>query len=492
MAEARPTISRDAVRNAVAKLPDRISETLGATGVPGLAVGVLFDDEVMLTEGFGVRSLEGDECIDGDTVFQIASLSKSVAASVMAALVGQKAFAWDNPVHTGNPDFALSDPWVSEHVTYADLFSHRSGLPDHAGDLLEDLGFNRDTVLERLRLYPLAPFRASYAYTNFGLTAAAVAAAARAGMTWEDASDALLYKPLGMARTSSTYAGFLAQDNRARGHVQSDGKWIVTPQPRQPDAQSPAGGVSSTVNDLLQWLATMLRVAATGASEVVNTDALAECWKPHAVSNPADGPTDRAGFYGLGFNVGYDEAGRVRLGHSGAFALGAGTATTFFPAERIGIVVLTNSEPTGVAEATVESFYDDLFYGTQRKDWLAFAAPYFHRMIHPAPKKDYTQPPGGAAPAGSEERYLGGYHNALYGFLDVEHRPGGGLQITFGPERQTYPLQPYDGAEMWWQFAGENAGAPASATFAVDRAGWATSVTLAQFDADGVGTFTRR
>jgi hypothetical protein len=309
-------------------------------------------------------------------------------------------------------------------------------------------------------------------------------------MRWEDASDALLYRPLGMASTSSTYAGFTARANRASGHIRRDGSWMVTPQPRHPDGQSPAGGVSSSVNDLVRWLAVMLRRGATDGSHVVDGAALAECWLPHAISTLPDEAAGRASFYGLGFNVSYDEAGRVRLGHSGAFALGAGTATTFFPAERLGIVVLTNGEPTGVAEAMVESFCDDVFRGEQRNDWLAVIGPYFDRMVHPAPKKEFAR--NAVAAAGQEERYTGTYENDLYGPLDVDVRPGGGLEMRLGPDWQTYPLHPYDGDEMWWEFAGENAGPPAAATFTGDVGGRAAAVTLDHFDDEGLGTFARR
>lgn len=226
------TLNRTQVAAAVARLRDRIAETMDGSGLPGLALGVLFDGDVMAADGFGVRTLGEEAAVDADTVFQLASLSKSVAGSVMAAFIRERALAWDDRVRTGDPAFALSDPWLTEHATYADLFSHRSGLPKHAADLLEDLGHTRDTVLERLRLYPLGPFRVTHAYGNFGLTAAAVAAAARAGTTWEDASRQLLYKPLGMSSTSSTYADFVSRTNRAIGHVRPDGRWRVTPQPR--------------------------------------------------------------------------------------------------------------------------------------------------------------------------------------------------------------------------------------------------------------------
>ena len=486
-----PTINRAHVAAAVVNVRDRIGETMARSGLPGLALGVLFDGEVMAAAGFGVRALGEEAAVDADTVFQLASLSKALAGSVMAAFIRERAIAWDDPVRTGNPDFALSDPWVTQHVTYADLFSHRSGLPKHAGDLLEDLGHSRDTVLERLRLYPLGPLRATHGYGNFGLTAAAVAAAARTGATWEEASRQLLYEPLGMSSTSSTYADFVSRTNRAIGHVRPDGIWMVTPQPRQPDAQSPAGGVSGTVNDMLRWLQMEIEAGVVSGEAVLDAVALAQTWLPHVISSPPDPPTARAGFYGLGLNVAYDDAGRLRLGHSGAFALGAGTAMTYFPAERIGAVVLTNGQPTGIAEAMIETFYDDLFHGGPTQDWVAVIGKYFEDMMNPTPKKDFDQPPHDAVDPGPDERYVGTYSNALYGPVEISTASGGGLQLALGPGRQTYPLKPYNGDEMWWQFAGENAGPPAAAAFSGGAGGRAERVRLDILDDEGLGTFTR-
>jgi CubicO group peptidase (beta-lactamase class C family) len=148
----------------------------------------------------------------------------------------------------------MSAPWVTSEITIRDFYSHRSGLPEHAGDLLEDLGYSREEVLHRLRFqHPDTSFRSGYAYTNFGMTEGAVAAAAAAGMEWEDLSAEKLYEPLGMTATTSRYDEFMAHPNKALGHVLVDGKWVHRVQ-RQPDAQTPAGGVSSSVNDLAKWM----------------------------------------------------------------------------------------------------------------------------------------------------------------------------------------------------------------------------------------------
>jgi CubicO group peptidase (beta-lactamase class C family) len=191
---------------AVGKVDELVAEIMQRTGVPGIAVAVVKDGEVVLAKGYGVREIGHPEPVDADTVFQLASVSKSVGATVVAKQVGAGVVRWEEPIADHLPWFALADPAVTAMLTIGDLYSHRSGLPDHAGDDLEDLGFGRREVLERLRFAPLKPFRITYAYTNFGVTAAAEAVAAAAGTDWETLSETALYRPLGMERTSSRFA----------------------------------------------------------------------------------------------------------------------------------------------------------------------------------------------------------------------------------------------------------------------------------------------
>ena len=257
LAPAMP-LPDNAVAGAVARLDGIAADLMSSSGIPGLAVAVVHGGKTLYAKGFGVRDTRSDEPVDAGTVFQLASLSKPIAATVVAQQVGAGVITWDTPVVDTLPWFALSDPSVTRMVTVGDFFAHRSGLPDHAGDVLEDLGYDRRAVLERMRLLPLAPFRTSYAYTNFGVTAAAEAVATAAGRDWADLSEQVLYRPLGMSTASSRFADFQSRPDRAVGHVKVDGAY----QPRytrDPDAQSPAGGVSASVQDMASWLA-MCRV----------------------------------------------------------------------------------------------------------------------------------------------------------------------------------------------------------------------------------------
>ena len=246
-------ITDENISRAVKALPGIIRDAMEKTGVPGISVAVVRKDQVLLTAGFGVRLAGGEDIVDADTVFQLASLSKPVGATVISVAVSMGDVAWDEPVRRYLPWFTLENEYVSDHVTLADLYSHRSGLPDHGGDLLEDLGFGREHILRQLRLLPLGSFRDQYAYTNFGLTAAAEAVAQALHTGWEDLSESLLYRPAGMTSTSSRYSDYLSAENRAVTHQRRSGVWIPGP-PRNPDPQSPAGGVSSTANDMARWM----------------------------------------------------------------------------------------------------------------------------------------------------------------------------------------------------------------------------------------------
>jgi len=290
LAETAAAAAPERIEQALAALDDLVRETLQQTGVPGLSLAIVHGERIVALKGFGVRQAGKDEAVDDDTVFQLASLSKPIAATVVAALVGDAKVAWDDAIVRHDADFAMQDAWVTREITLRDMFCHRSGLPPHAGDTLEDIGYGRREVLHRLRhVQPATSFRTRYGYTNFGLTAAAVAAAKAAGKKWEELSVERLYRPLGMGSTSSRFADFMAAPNRAAGHMQQDGGWVAK-YTRDPDAQSPAGGVSSSARDLAQWLRLQLGRGSVDGREIVKAAALDETHRPQIVKIPAGIP----------------------------------------------------------------------------------------------------------------------------------------------------------------------------------------------------------
>jgi CubicO group peptidase (beta-lactamase class C family) len=485
-------VTVQAVSEAVQTLQAMARKAVADKAAPGLAIAVVFQDTLVWAGGFGVRDVTTGRPVDADTVFQLASVSKPLASTVVAELVGEGRIAWDTRISDLDPDFQLADPWVTREVRINDLFSHRAGLPDHAGDLLEDMGYSRAEILRRLRYQKGGgPFRASYAYTNFGLTEAALAAVKPYGQTWEDVSQSRLYRPLGMTSTSSRYSDFVGRQDRAVGHVKVNGRWVAKYQ-RAPDAQSPAGGASSSANDLAKWMRLQLADGGFEGRQVVDAVALAETHAPQirSGSNPLTGAPQ---FYGLGWNVSYDPEGRLRLGHSGAFSMGASTVVSLVPSQHLGIVVLVNAEPAGVPEALAACFLDQALYGVQTQDWPALFEKAFAAMAGRGVDRavDHAKPPTAPSPALADAAYLGAYSNAYFGDVEVVDR-GGALAIVEGPGRMTFPLIHQNRDTFAYPTTGENASGPAGVTFAVGPDGRARSLTVSNLNDNGDGVFARK
>jgi CubicO group peptidase (beta-lactamase class C family) len=494
-AQTLPAPVPDMVEKALAQLDYLAEQAMSRTNVPGIAIAVVSNDQLVYLKGFGLREAGTSEFVNPETVFQLASVSKPIAATVVAALAGDGIIAWDDPIVRHDPGFQMYDAWVTRQVTLRDMFAHRSGLPDHAGDLLEDMGWDRDAVLHRLRYQkPGWSFRSHYAYTNFGLTEAAVAAARASGQSWEDLSQARLYHPLGMSDTSSRFKDFAASANRARGHVLLGGQWVAK-YSRDPDAQSPAGGVSSSARDLAQWLRLQLARGKLGGNEIVKAAALDETHRPQIVRAPPQNPmVDRAGFYGLGWNIDYDAAGRVHWSHSGGFDLGVATSVNLLPGEQLGIVALTNAQPIGVPEAVSHSFLDLVLTGTVQKDWFAAYRQLFAAALTPDyPVLDYGRAPSDPSPALPVAAYVGAYGNELYGGIEIAAAAdnAAGLVLRLGPKRDPYPLRYFDRDVFGYEPPGENGAGPSAVVFTVGADGKATALTIANLDQHGQGTFRR-
>lgn len=488
-----PGATPDRVAAAVAQIDSFVTELMEQTGVPGVALAVVYQDKVLHLAGYGEREIGTGEAVDADTVFQLASVSKCLAATTVAAVVGDGNAGWDDRIVDLDPTFAMYDPWVTSQVTVRDLFSHRAGLVDHVGDDLEDMGYDRAEILYRLRFMPPeGRFRDHYAYTNFGLTEAAVAVAYSVGAEWEDLAFERLYKPLGMTSTSSRFDDFMAMENRAIPHVLVDGEYVAKYQ-RQPDAQTPAGGVSSSVTDLAQWLRVLLGNGTIDGEEVIAAAALGETFRPTMVNSAAKNPAlDRTGFYGLGWNVGIDALGHPRISHSGAFALGAGTTVIVSPAEQLAIVALGNAAANGVVEAIAFTFMDLAQIGTPATDYFVAFTPVFADSMAPkyGTAVDYATPPANVVAPLALDTYAGKYTNDFYGDIEVAI-DSDALVLHLGPNLTPFPMRHFNNDVFVFQPVGENAAGESAVTFTIDADGAASSLVIEIFDISHHGTFVR-
>jgi CubicO group peptidase (beta-lactamase class C family) len=451
----------DHLSAALANLDPYIQASMAASKVPGLAVAVVAHDKVVFLKGYGVRRLGEPGKVDADTIFELASFSKPISTTVVAAIVGSGKISWDTPVRQLDPSFELSDPSLTPRVTIRDLLSHRSTLPTDAGDTLEALGYSRTEILEKMRLLPLSgTFRQTYTYTNFGITEGALAAVRPLHLQWEDAAETLLYRKLGMTRTSSRYSDYQDRPNRAALHyLDLDGNfhnWFV----RDADAESPAGGINSSARDLAQWLRLQLAGGLYNGVRVVDKAALAETHQPQICQAGEKGPSGptcpQKLYYGLGWDVAIRTNGEKLLSHSGAFLSGAATTVYMLPSRDIGIVVITNAAPVGLPEAVALHFLDIFERGTPLHDYMSYVRPAFAAMRAGAMdgSKNYSvlTPPANPAPGPEPSTLTGTYRNLYFGNVVLEEQQG--KFILRLPLLGTYyELSHWDG-NTWTYFIG--------------------------------------
>src|SRR5665647_1361728 len=306
-ATARRAAASVAVKAILPRFDAQAQDIFTRSRAPGAAVAVVAGDGAVYVRCFGVREVGKPEKVDKDSVFQLASISKSFTTTMLAALVTEREIDWDDPVEKYWPGFVLWDPWVSRHVTFRDLTAHRSGLPAYAGDELEAFGYGRMEILRRLRyLEPVAGFRAAYAYQNALPTAAAEGASRATGESWERLVRTRVLAPLGMDATVLSYRDYRDAPSRSGSQTMGNGT-MRAGTPADDDVFAPAGGVSATIADMVPYLRMQLNGGALAGGRVAGDKALAAT---HAATTVID-DDDEAGptAYALGWET-YGYLGR--------------------------------------------------------------------------------------------------------------------------------------------------------------------------------------
>ena len=461
-AQPKTDITPQRVNAALAQLDPYIRSTMDKTKVPGVAVAVIYNDQVVFLRGYGVRKVGEAAKVDPDTVFELASVSKPLASTVLASLVGQGKISWDDKIADLEPGFQLSSPETTREVTIRDFLSHRSGLATESGDFLEMLGYSRPQILYRMRYLPLpGTFRKTYAYSNFGYTTAGIAAATKIGKPWEVLAEEQLYAPLGMTSTSSRFSDYENRPNKAALHIFLNGQ-PVNRFVRDADAESPAGGASSSARDLAQWVRLQIDGGRWNGQQLINANALAETHKPQICRVPPDPQKSNecpgGQNYGLGWNVGSTPDGHLEISHSGAFFLGASTAVYIIPEERIGVLALTNSMPVGLPEAICLTFLDYLHSGKQQRDYLQLVGHVMSQMMADTQTNYATLPlPKTPTAAKPLTGYVGTYTNEYFGTLEVSVQ-NDRLILRLPPRGTYYELSHWDADTFTYYFSGEDSG----------------------------------
>jgi CubicO group peptidase (beta-lactamase class C family) len=411
--------------------------------VPGIAIAVVKDGQVLATRGFGVRKLGAPEKVDGKTLFEVASNSKAFTAAALAMLVDEGKLAWDDPVTKHLPDFQMYDAYVTHEMTVRDLLTHRSGLGLGAGDLLwwPTTSFSTDEIIHKLRyIQPSTSFRSSYAYDNLLYIVAGKIIAAKSGKTWGETIRERILTPVGMATTTTSLAENAGNANVANAHSKINDKIAAVKAMPVPNAVG-AVGINTNAEDIARWMNVLLaqgKLPAAGAdgkeARLFSAKQARELWTaqtPMRTGEPnARLAGTRANFaaYGLGFQL-RDYHGRLLALHSGALQ-GFYSKVVLVPEEKLGIAILTNAESGGSLNALQWQLLGRLVDQDDKSDWIG-AVSSVEEEMH-AKEKARLAKAGAARSAKSQpslprSAYDGDYQDPWYGIATIKHV--GGKQV---------------------------------------------------------------
>lgn len=329
-----------------AELTAYIEATMARFNIPGVAVAIVQDGQLVYAKGFGVRHLGHAEPVTPETLMLIGSTTKSMTTLMMASLVDEGLMTWETRVIDILPTFALAEPEATRRLTMRDLVCSCTGVPQRDFELFF-LGhqLRAEDIITSLQSYPLftAPGE-TFQYSNQMVAAggyiAAAVAGSRSNQFYEQyvaEMQARVFDVIGMNATTFSFDTVAASPNHARPHS-INLELVPSALPLQVEQVvapvAPAGAVWSNVLDLARYLITELHEGvAPDGRRVVSARGLAETWKPHvAVSAKAS--------YGLGWFV--DEYKGQPMLHHGGNTIGFTSDLAFLPEANLGISVLTN------------------------------------------------------------------------------------------------------------------------------------------------------
>lgn len=429
-----------------AKLPEALGEfdayvarTLAEFQVPGLAVAIVKDGEVVLAKGYGVKRVGEPARVDAHTLFAIASNTKAFTTAALAQLVDDGKLAWDDPVTKHLPGFQMADPFVTREMTVRDLLTHRSGLSLGAGDLLyfPASSFTPEEIVHRLRFIPLATsFRARYAYDNILYIVAGQLFPAIEGQSWQQHVRERILTPVGMTETKVSFLEIKPGDNVATGHALENFKTLAPVPSLAWDNGAPAGAIYSNVSDMAKWITVQLAggqlpAGADGKERrLFKAARQREMWSlvtPIPIAEPAAGlAATKPNFngYALGWNLS-DYRGKKVVSHTGGFP-GMVSKVALVPELNLGVVILTNQEQ-GAAFQAVTWRVLDAFYGAPPTDWIKAYSDMVKKRGHDADEgwqKHVAARAAGSKPSLPAAKYAGGYHDAWYGDVAITEEQG--------------------------------------------------------------------
>ncbi|KAI1392902.1 putative D-aminoacylase [Hypoxylon trugodes] len=467
-------------------LESLITKICYIAGTPGISFGVLHGGNVIYRGGLGLHNVDAQLNANNETIYTIASLTKAFTAAMVGVLVDEGRLNWTTQLHDVVPAFQRRD--AAENVTISDLLSHRSGLPSYDSLwLLSDnkIVLSRAEMISTFNYVPVAaPLRSEFIYNNIAYAALGQVIETVSGTDYASFLQDRILKPLNMSRTYYTSLP-LGDSNVATPYATlGNSTPFQIPQPifGRDIALGPAGGIRSTVSDMLTFYDALIDAAHAQINKLAGTNPqnplkqLEHLWRG-MVSIPS--PTVRELSYasgwmraqlpapladsGPGFNpmFGHRWSSRLALFHGGTIP-GFTSFSIIFPETHSAIIVLSNSLPCVDSVRLVgQLLAERLFNKTDNPSDPINETAYIeyaeltskkNTLVMSNIKEDLLRHRTTKIPTYPLNTYVGKYRNAAGNYvIKIRESPTGYLQISFmGLESDTFDLQPYQSNSFFW------------------------------------------
>ena len=403
--------------------------------VPGVAIGLVKDGEVVLAQGFGKRDREAGLDVTPRTIFGIASCTKAFVAMALAMLVDEGKLVWDAPIKNYLPGFKLSDSVASERITTRDVLSHRTGLPGH--DLVAyGTELTAEELLQRLpHLEMNKDMRTTWQYNNLMYGIAGYLIECISGQSWDIFIRQRILEPLGMTSTSFTIAEVQQMPDYAMPYKLADGEIQKTNFYHLVGADAPAGSINSNVEDMTKWLRCLLNKTQYGEGQrLVSEEQFQQLIGPQMIMPPWSYQTEQYTeesrmCYAFGWWV-YTYRGHRVVQHSGGID-GFSCLTTFLPDDNIGVVVLTNREAHLVPVHGIFTYNAcDRLLGLDEVPWNERTRRDYTRLeeqVEKGKREAEAKRVANAHLSHAPDDYTGQYEHPAYGIFEVQ-RDGEGFK----------------------------------------------------------------
>ncbi len=403
--------------------------------VPGMAVAVVKDGEVVFMKGYGHAHL-GDSVkapvpVTPQTQFVIASTSKAFTSGLLANVMDENPeIKWDAPVINYLPDFKLYDKWVNQNFQVREIMSHHSGFNSYALDDLPTWGYDRDDLYKIYSVVqPTYSFRTKYAYNNSMYTIAAKIIEKYTGKSWDEALVERIFTPLQMTNSTTGNLSFYTAENLAQGYrmkkAEDKDEIIVVPRTDKENAfawlsaVAPAGFVISTAEDMANWVKMHLGHGTFNGQEIISRKNHDMLFYPQTITGS---DSTRLTNYAQGWNVEFGEQGRY-IRHTG-LAYGYTALVGLVPDLDLGFVFLTNNGSTSDPQSGLGRDLIELYRGTNRTTHFdEYFAEYKEGLFSKDDEKETKEAPTPVAPL-ANKAYTGNYTLEPFGTAKVYEKDG--------------------------------------------------------------------